>query len=127
MSKLDNDIREEYDKHRSLFKTAKRLSVSIDYVLSVVESQVIEEKPDTSTCHWEGFGDPDKKRYLVARNLAKNSWDNGRPEVADARAKFEAGTHTLAIGRDGPWLLMYVFPLAVPKPRPNYFQPTVEA
>lgn len=127
MSDLANDVREEYGKHGSLFKTAKKFNVTVEYVHDIVGTAPIEEAPDISTCTWDGFGDPEKKKYLAARNLAKTSWDNGRPEVAAARAKFEAGTHTLAIGRDGPWLLMYVIPLAVVKPRPNYFQPMVEA
>ena len=127
MSDLDNDVRSEYAKHNSLFKTARNLGISVDYVLRVVNSTQEETKLDLSGCQFEGFGDPDKRRYLVARSLANSSWDNSLPEVADARAKFEAGTHVMAIGRDGPYLLMYLFPRAVTKPQPNYFTPTVEA
>lgn len=126
MSELDKDIRDEYATHRSLFKTARKFDVTVEYVNSVVQSQVVEQTPDMSTCEFEGFGDPEKKRFLVARSLAAGSWDNKRPEVADARAKFEAGTHNMATGRDGPYLLLYLFPRAVPQPRPNYFTPTVE-
>lgn len=126
MSELDKDIREEFAKHNSLFKTARNMGVSVDYVQRVVSVAAPEPQPDLSTCEFEGFGDPEKKKYLVARNLATHSWDNGRPEIADARAKYEAGTHELAIGRDGPYLLMYLFPRAVNQPRPNYFTPTVE-
>lgn len=126
MSELDKDIREEYAKHNSLFKTAKAFNVTVEYVNNVVQSQAIEPTPDMSTCEWEGFGDPDKRKYLVARSLAAGSWDNKRPEVAEARAKFEAGTHNIATGRDGPYLLLYAFPRAVVQPRPNYFTPTVE-
>jgi hypothetical protein len=126
MSELDKDIREEYAKHNSLFKTARKFGVAVEYINDIVRSQKIEQVPDTSTCAFEGFGDPEKKKYLVARNLANQSWDNNRPEVASARSKYEAGTHDMATGRDGPWLLLYLFPRAVPKPRPNYFTPTVE-
>jgi hypothetical protein len=126
MSDLDKDILEEYSKHHSLFKTARKFDVQVDYVSELVKSQKVEELPDVSTCSFEGFGDPNKKKFLVARNLAKESWDNGRPEVADARAKYEAGTHDMATGRDGPWLLLYSFPRAVARPHPNYFLPTIE-
>ncbi len=126
MSELDKDIRAEYAKHGSLFKTARGMGVPVDYVLKIVNTDKQQPKPDLSTCEFDGFGDPEKRRYLVARSLAKESWDNTRPEVADARATYEAGTHDLAIGRDGPYLLMYLFPRAVPAPRPNYFTPTVE-
>lgn len=126
MSELDKDIREEYAKHNSLFKTARNMGVSVDYVQGVVSVAPPQVEPDLSTCEFEGFGDPEKKKFLVARNLANQSWDNARPEVADARAKYEAGTHTMMTGRDGPYLLLYLFPRAVPQPRPNYFTPTVE-
>lgn len=127
MSELDKDIQEEYAKHGSLYKTAKAFHVTVDYVHNVVENSVVEEKPDLSTCVWDGFGDPTKKKHLVARNLAKLSWDNDNVDVAAARVRYELGTHGLNIGRDGPWLLMYSFPRAVVSPRPNYFQPTLEA
>lgn len=79
-----------------------------------------------STAEHDGFGKPEFRRYLAARSLAAGSWDNKRPEVAEARAKFEAGTHNMITGRDGPYLLLYLFPRAVLQPRPNYFTPTVE-
>lgn len=126
MSDLDADIQEEYAKHGSLFKTAKKLGVKVDYVASVVEDNDVPVKPDTSTCEFEGFGDPEKKKHLMARSLATESWDNTRPEVAEARKRFEEGTHGLNIGRDGPWLLLYSFPQAVKTPRPDYFVPTLE-
>lgn len=126
MSELDNDIKEEYRKHGSLFKTAKALKVSIDYVISIVGDDKVEEQPDVSTCRFEGYGDPEKRKYFVARSLAREVWDNSRPEVAEARQKFEEGTHNMAIGRDGPWLILYSFPQAVVTPRPNYFTPTIE-
>lgn len=126
MSDLKEDIKEDFKKHRSLFKTARRFDVKLEYVAEVVKTSVEEEKPDLSSCEHEGFGEPDKRRYLVARSLAKKSWDNRVPEVSDARAKFEAGTHIMALGRDGPYLLMYLFPRAVAKPRPNYFTPVLE-
>ena len=127
MSNLDEDIRAEFAKHHSLFKTARKLGINnIEYVSQVVKDMSQDEKPDTSTCEYDGFGDPDKRRFLVARSLAKDTWDNGRPEVAEARQKFEEGTHLMATGRDGPWLLLYLFPQAIKTPRPNYFTPIVE-
>lgn len=123
---IDQEIREEYANHRSLFKTAKKLGLDISYVKLVVESMPEEVKPDLTACRWDGFGDPEKKQFLVARNPADRSWDNNRPEVSDAREAFEAGTHDMATGRDGPFLLLYMFPRAVRTPRPNYFNPVVE-
>ena len=124
---IDDDIREEFSKHHSVFKTAKKLGLdNIEYVANVVKGMDKQPKPDTSTCEFEGFGDPEKKSFLVARSLATEVWDNGRPEVANARSKYEEGTHIMATGRDGPWILLYLFPRMVKEPRPNYFTPTIE-
>jgi hypothetical protein len=126
MSELDKDIREEHRKHGSLFKTAKKMGTTIDYVIGIVGNEKVEEQPDASTCKFDGFGDPAKHKFFVGRSLAKDVWDNSRPEIADARAKFEAGTHNMGTGRDGPWVILYLFPQAVVTPRPNYFTPTLE-
>ena len=125
MSELDKDILEEYAKHNSLFKTASKLDVTAEYVHSVVEGAKVEEEPDTSSCKYEGYGDPEKRKFLVARKTAEGYWDNEIPEVAQARERYEAGTHDMATGRDGPYLLLYSFPRPVVSPRPNDFTPTV--
>lgn len=64
MSELDKDIKEEYGKHGSLFKTAKKLKVTIDYVISVIGDDEVIEVPDVSTCLFDGYGDPKKQRFL---------------------------------------------------------------
>lgn len=127
MDSLKKDIREEYERHGSLFKTAKALGVKVDYVAGVIGDETpVDTAPDTSSCAFDGFGDPEKKKFLAARSLATESWDNSLHEVSQARRKFEEGTHGLNIGRDGPWLLLYSIPQAVKTPRPNYFAHTVE-
>jgi len=121
-SSLDAEILEEYAKHHSLFKTARKLGVDVSYVSQVVEAAPSQVAPDLSQCRFEGNGDPEKEAYLVGRMLATEVWDNSIPAVAEARGNFEAGTHDLATGRDGPYILLYSFPRAVKQPRPNYFQ-----
>ena len=127
MSDLVNDIKEEFQKHQSLFKTAKQLGVNVDYVHNIVKDLVVEKKPVGESTVWDGYGDPEKRKYLVARSRASGSWDNTLEEVIEARKKYEAGTHLMALGRDGPYLLMYLFPAMIKKPKPGYFTPVVEA
>lgn len=127
MSDLDKDIIEEYAKHKSSYRVARKLGVNIDYVIQVLDDVEINKEPDTSKCTWDGYGDPEKEKWLVARNPATDSWDNTLPEIIDARQKVEAGTHIMATGRDGPYLLMYLFPRMVKQPQPDYFKPTIEA
>lgn len=119
---LEKDVREELAKHGSVFKTCRQLGIdNVQYVSDIANEMKAQESPDLSACEFEGFGDPEKKNFLVARSLAVEVWDNSRPEVADAREKFEAGTHNMLTGRDGPYVLLYLFPRAVKEPRPGYF------
>ena len=119
---IRQEIIEEYYRHNSLFKTAKKLDVSVAFVKDTVENlPKPPPQPDRKKLRWEGFGDPDKERHLVSRMPAVEVWDNELPEIVEARRKHEAGTHTLATGRDGPWILLYCFPQIVKTPRPHYF------
>ena len=124
---LEKDVREELAKHGSVFKTCRQLGIdNVEYVANIAQEMKKDEAPDLSECDFDGWGDPEKEKFLVARSLATEVWDNNRPEVADARAKFEAGTHDMATGRDGPYVLLYLFPRAVKSPRPDYFTPKFE-
>lgn len=123
---LKKDILEEYAKHGSLFKTARKLKIEVLYVSEIIKANPNLPAPNLSECRWDGFGDPDKQKHLVARMPATEVWDNTIPEVAEAREQFEAGTHDMATGRDGPFILLYSFPRAVRQPRPNYFDLIVE-
>lgn len=123
---LKTDILEEYAKHGSLFRTARNLKVEVIYVKQIVDAQPSEVAPDLSECRWDGFGDPEKADFLVARMPATEVWDNTIPEVAEARQRFEEGTHNMATGRDGPYILLYSFPRHTKRPQPNYFSLTAE-
>lgn len=126
MSELDKDILEEYSKHNSLFKTAKKLSVSMEYVNDVIKENNEPEEVNFSLNEEDNLGLDRMRRYLVAKNPATSSWDNTRPEIAEARKKYEEGTHDMVTDRDGDWLLLYSVPLAVKRPKPNYFTPVTE-
>ena len=125
-STIDEDILEEYARHNSLFKTARKLNVEVAYVSQVINANPQVDAPAMEECQWDGFGDPEKQKFLVARMLATETWDNELPEVAKARADYEEGTIDMATGRDGPYILLYAFPRAVKQPRPNHFSLTSE-
>lgn len=128
MDNLEKDVREQLDKHGSVLKACRSLGIkNVEYVADIQAKMAKDTKPELARCDYDGFGRPDIRENLVARNLATESWDNSRPEVADARDKFEAGTHNLLTGRDGPYILLYAFPQPVVTPRPDYFSPTFEA
>jgi len=127
MDNLEKDVREELAKHGSVFKTCRHLGIdNVEYVSNIANDMKKDIKPDLSGCSHDGYGKPSLRENLVARSLASEVWDNERPEVADARAKYEAGTHDMATGRDGPYVLLYLFARGVKSPRPDYFTPTIE-
>lgn len=69
------------------------------------------------------YGRPDLKAYFVARKKADAGWDNRDPEIMVARARYEAGTHTLVQGRYADSIILYAIPFKVRAPQPGYFRP----
>lgn len=119
---LKEEIKNELYKHRSPSKVARNLGISIRDVLSVDEElsgrpRIVREE------RFEGLGRPELRQFTVARKRAMAVWDVADPNIVEAREAYEAGTHDMATGRDGDWLILYSFPLRKSQPRPNYFKP----
>lgn len=121
---LDEDIRDEFSKHKSIFRTCKQLGISLDRVKKVIgtEEFLIERK----TAVYGGRGRPELEQYIAASKHANEPWNNSSPELRMARARYEAGTHEMCQGRDGDTILLYTIPRAVPDPRPGYFKSGAE-
>lgn len=117
---LDDDIREEFSKHHSIFRVCKSLGISLDRVTRVVGNQ--DFQVETKTARYGGRGRPEMEKYVVATKHANESWDNSRTELREARQRYEAGTHEMAQGRDGDTIIQYLIPRAVTEPRPGYFK-----
>jgi hypothetical protein len=109
----------------SPFKAAKSLGVPIQTVLDVVEAN--KERLAQGTEVHGGLGRPELQEFLVARKRGVGAqWDNNDPEIVLARARYEAGTHEMTTGRDGPWQLLYSIVRVRPAaPRPGYFTPEI--
>ena len=127
---VEQEILADYNRNPrrfSPFRVAKAAGVPIQDVMSVVERS--QDRFARRTIRYDGFGSPSLKPYIVGRRQAMSSgWDNEDEKIADARGKFEAGTHILVTGRDGPWLLLYCIPRRRgPDPKPNYFSTEVHA
>lgn len=117
-----DEVLQSYRRLRSPYKVARELGYA-----PVLVWQIIELHADTLTLpveRWDGRGRPELEQHLVAKmKPGASSWDNAIPEIAEARRRFEAGTHTMATGRDGRWLLLYSIPLRKPQPaRPDFFK-----
>jgi len=117
---LDLDIREEYAKHSSIFRTARQLGVSLDRVSRVVGKTNfhVEKQP----AKYGGRGRPELEKYIVATKHGNDGWDHAMPELRQARQRYEAGTHEMCQGRDGDTIIQYLIPRAVAQPRPGYFK-----
>lgn len=113
-----------YRRLKSPFRVAKLFNLDVQTVWDLIEEH--PERLTNTPLRHGGEGRPDIACYLVAkRRVADEGWDNDSPEIKQARADYEAGTHDMVTGRDGGWLLMYLIPRTKIKPRPHYFTPAV--
>lgn len=119
------DTLRHYKQTRSPFKTATKVGITVTEVLQIVDSQ--QDKLSSVQERHGGFGRPALQPFIVARRRALDrEWDNGDTKVALARENYEAGTHIMATGRDGSWLILYSVPRrGRPDPMPDYFLPEV--
>lgn len=119
--KID-EIIDAYRRLKSPFRVANLFGLDVQEVWKVMEAN--PDRLAAIPTRFGGDGRPAMFPYLAARRKVSDpSWDNDSAEVQVARSAFEAGTHTMATGRDGNWLLMYMIPQAQVTPRPDYFKP----
>lgn len=115
------EILHEYKRTRSPFKTATAVGVNVQTVWSVIDTNKDSMSPFEE--RHGGRGRPEMEPYLVAtRHVGDRGWNNEQPEIAAAREAYEAGTHEMATGRDGAWLILYSIPRRrVDMERAGYF------
>ena len=120
-----NEVLATYKRTRSPFKIAQKVGVTVDEVFEVLNNH--EEKLTPLPERNGGMGREEMQSFIVARRrVSETQWDNDSAEIAKARSDYEAGTHIMATGRDGAWLLLYSIPRKGPAdPLPDYFLPEV--
>lgn len=117
-----DEVIDAYKRLKSPFRVSKLLNLDVQQVWDVIEDN--PERLTAIASRFGGDGRPALYPYLAARRKVSDaSWDNDSPEIQQARADYEAGTHTMVTGRDGNWLLMYLIPQDRVTPRPDYFRP----
>lgn len=122
---IEEEILAKYRQTRSPFKTAHAVGVDISVVF-----EVIDTKSDQLAAVQErhgGMGRPEMQPFIVARRRANQpTWGSDDEKVIEARENYEKGTHIMATGRDGAWLILYSVPRkGRPDPMPDYFLPEV--
>jgi len=112
-------------KRFSPFKASRSVGIDVADVFQIIEQN--KDRLNRSEEQYGGFGRPDIQQYVVARRRAdEREWDNTDPAIAKARADYEAGTHEMATGRDGSWLILYSIPRKVQAhDRVGYFTPEI--
>ncbi len=120
---IENEILITHQKTRSPFKTATIVGVDVQDVFAVLKKH--EQSVGIGAERFGGKGRPELEPFTVARRRANETgWDNSEPAIAQARADYAAGTHEMATGRDGGWLILYTIPRRrVDTTRADYFQP----
>lgn len=111
-------------KLRSPSKVSRMLGIDLREILPIADELSGTPRVVRQEAHG-GYGRPELREFLVARKRAHESWDNSVPAIAAARLDYELGTHNMATGRDGDWLLLYSIPNRKPVPRPDYFRPEI--
>ena len=119
---LIDEVLLEYKRTRSPFRTATNVGLETSLVW-----EIIEANQDRLSAYPErngGFGNENMVKFIAGRRrVSSREWDNKEPAIARARAAYELGTHDMATGRDGSWLILYSIPLKKRAPRPDYFRP----
>lgn len=123
---VEAEVLRVYRQTRSPFKTAKKVGhIDVSDVFAVINKH--EGEISTAQERHGGFGREELRDHLVARRkITVSGWNNADPLIAKAREDYEAGTHIMATGRDGGWLLLYSIPRrGRPDPQVGYFLPEV--
>lgn len=118
------DVLATYKQTRnSPFKTARKCGIDVADVFAIIDDN--QERLKSATEHNGGKGRPELINFAVARRRADDrQWDNKDEAIVKARADYEAGTHEMATGRDGQWLILYSIPRRRREPnRDGYFLP----
>lgn len=120
---IEAEIVASLKRTRSPFRVATKVGVDVNTVMQILEKN--EDKLSEIPERNGGLGREELRPYVVARRLAsETSWDNDDPKISEARDNFEAGTHIMATGRDGAYLILYSIPRkGRPDPNPDYFLP----
>lgn len=121
---LRDEIIVELRKVRAPAKVARNLGIDLSDVLTVSD-EIGGAGRRLRQEHNGGLGQEALIPFTVARKRAMQNWDNTDPDIAKARADYEAGTHEMCTGRDGDWLILYSIPRQKVAPRPAYFTPEI--
>lgn len=73
------------------------------------------------------LGKPGVEQYVVAVKRAGDAWpDKYAAIIADARRKFDAGTHEMFQSNNSGWVVQYLIPYLVPVARRTFFSTMVK-
>jgi hypothetical protein len=90
-----------------------------------VATDLIEDhhpQPARDNNGFYALGRVNLRKYIVSKRHALGLWPEAdRKTLAQARQDYDAGTHVMVQGRDGSWIIQYVWKRSKPVPPINWF------
>ena len=116
------EVLASYRRLRSPYKVSRECGYDPRMVWAIIDQHA--ETLSLPQERFGGQGRPDLEAFLVAKiKPGSGGWDNTDPAIAAARQRYCDGTHDMATGRDGGWLLLYSIPLKKTlTARPDFFK-----
>lgn len=112
-----NEVLKQLERTRGNFaEVARAMNLTPQEVRNI---DIVRNKKYNYTV--EGRGRPELMKYIIAIKSVNAFWDNSIPEVAAARADYEAGKTIMVTGRDGMNNILYSIPRKTPVEPNNYF------
>ncbi len=86
------------------------------------QSQTLHSATEPEPADIRTLGREKFKQYVIAVKPAGSSWPAKYDAIiADARRKFDAGTHEMFQSNDNGWVVQYLVPYLIPRERRTFF------
>jgi hypothetical protein len=125
MNKQNDQILEELKAHGGNISAVAR-ALGIDYhalktrfpqQYAPLKTPTGPEPSDIRT-----LGKPALSAYVIAVKKAGHAWpEKYDAAIADARLKFDAGTHEMFQSNNEGWVVQYLVPHLIPQPKRQFF------
>jgi hypothetical protein len=126
-------VRESYTRNNgNIHAVARELGISAEECRRVFpQHRAVLREPEDPTPARDKQGRPDvgrkalRDRIVSVRHVQSGGWpDADRAAITGARRRYDNGTHDMATGREGPWLILYSWKRRKPvKPRHYFYGP----
>ena len=124
---LEDELFEEAmrDTNGNISKAARQLGLNFYALREMKRSPMIASFPRPTTkepFNIQTLGKPGLERYVIAVKPRGESWPTKYKDIiAEARKKFDSGTHDMYQCNNGGWVVQYLIPLMYPRKATRFF------